>query len=207
MSLAHCKLKRSHHFYPSIWWKLMCQTKVKRMKSYPFISVTTRLQYDNDTYRCFIWWLDAFNAVQWKLTTVCYSFFFFNKHHFINNLVKFCSIAKHCYKPVSFYSSCRSISHNLRKGLQNFEKYKKNGLHYATHYLVQIHGSQPTHTLPNILGSVAWSSKQSTWSSTLRSFSLCRARILCCSSPRATANIPLYSRVFSNPRQTSSLEH
>lgn len=130
MSLAHCKLKCSHD-YPSDWWKLMCQTKVKRMKSYPFISVQTlwfcRLQYDNDTYRCFIWWLDAFNAVQWKFTTVCYSFFFFNKHHFINNLVKCCSIAKHCYKPVSFDSSCGSISlHNLRKGLQNFEKYQKN---------------------------------------------------------------------------------
>lgn len=70
---------------------------------------------------------------------------------------------------------------------------------------LQNHGSQPTQTLPSTLGSVAWSSRQSTCFSTDRPSTGSVARTLCSSDPRATDCIPGNAASFSNPSFSSSL--
>lgn len=69
----------------------------------------------------------------------------------------------------------------------------------------QTHGSQPTHTLPSMLGSMAWSSRQSTCCSTLRPAAGRRARTLCSWDPNATDCNPGKWSVFSKPSFSSSL--
>lgn len=69
----------------------------------------------------------------------------------------------------------------------------------------QIHGSQPTQTLPSTFGSMAWSSRQSTCFSTDKPAAGSLARMLCSSVPRATACIPAKAASFSKPSFSSSL--
>lgn len=69
----------------------------------------------------------------------------------------------------------------------------------------QTHGSQPTQTLPSTFGSMAWSSRQSTWFSTDKPAAGSLARMLCSLVPKATDCIPGKALSFSKPSFSSSL--
>lgn len=70
----------------------------------------------------------------------------------------------------------------------------------------QIQGSQPAQTLPSTFGSMAWSSRQSTCSSTDKPSAGSLARILCSFVPKATDCIAEKAPSFSKPSFSSSLE-
>lgn len=198
VTLAHCKWKCFHKG----WWvkKLNVERKSHPL-SYQVILALTMLTCIDALFD--VWFPSEQSKGIWKLCSTVFpsstwglfSVILLNSAVQLNITIK------------AYDSSCFELSSHYERGFTKFRMIQKSSILYVTHYLVQIHGSHPIHTLPSMLGSVAWSSRQSTWSSTLRSFSLCRARMLCSFSPRATANIPLYSGFFSNPRQSSSLEH
>lgn len=71
--------------------------------------------------------------------------------------------------------------------------------------LSQTHGSHPTQVRPRMLGSVAWSMRQSTCSSTLPHRSPTLARLLYAGSPVRIAFRAEYSGVLACPFSKSNL--